>query len=88
MKHLKTIFIIVIVIIPFIHDCQTDRWEKDRIELNQNKDENNNRNTNRIFNWKCNIDYVVRFRTKNGCCKSLGFNSWIFLQIHTRTRDK
>lgn len=42
MKHLKTIFIIVIVIIPFIHDCQTDRWEKDRIELNQNKDEESN----------------------------------------------
>jgi hypothetical protein len=39
MKHLKTIFIIVIVIIPFIHDCQTDRWEKDRIKVNQNKDE-------------------------------------------------
>jgi hypothetical protein len=35
MKHLKTIFIIVIVIIPFIHDCR----EKDRIKVNQNKDE-------------------------------------------------
>jgi len=55
MKHLKTIFIIVIVIIPFIHDCQTDRWEKDRIELNQNKEDekeadewahNNNHNIN------------------------------------------
>jgi hypothetical protein len=33
MKHLKTIFIVVIVIIPMIHDYQTGRWEKDRLKL-------------------------------------------------------
>lgn len=39
MKHLKTIFIVVIVIIPVIHDYQTGRWEKDKIELNKHKDD-------------------------------------------------
>jgi hypothetical protein len=31
MKHLKTLFIVVIVSIPVIYDYQTGIWEKDKI---------------------------------------------------------